>query len=512
MKCCCLSLRSWLPLLALAALLWGFLTQTFPDQPALHTNHVAMFGGGPQRNMVNLIDKNIPTTWNVKEKERKNIKWVADLGNISYGAPVVADGKVFVGTNNGKPRNPQIKGDKGVLMCFRESDGQFLWQAVHDKLPDEAANDNALQGIASTAAVDGKRLYYVSNRCELVCASTEGKPGTQEAELIWTLDMIKEFGVYPRLLANCSPLVVGDLVYVITGNGISQGTTGEESQVPAPKAPSFLAVNKNTGKPVWKSDLPGNKIMDGQWSNPTFAEVNGKGQVLFAGGDGWLYALEPKTGELIWKFDCNPKNSVFKANGRCTKGYLLSTPVFHDNKVYIGVGFQPDTADDASSHFWCIDATKTGDLSPVNDNFDPKAPENKNSGLVWHFGGPADAKTAAESKRDYLFGRTISTCAIHDDLVYVADLVGFVHCFDAQTGQRYWYHDLLDTVWGSPYWVDGKIYIGDQGGDVVIFTHGKEKKEPVKVEIGSPVRTSVTVANGVLYVMTERRLYAIAAK
>ena len=50
-------------------------------------------------------------------------------------------GKIFLGTNNGNPRNPEIKGDKGVLMCFRESDGQFLWQAVTDKLESGAASD-----------------------------------------------------------------------------------------------------------------------------------------------------------------------------------------------------------------------------------------------------------------------------------------------------------------------------------------------------------------------------------
>ena len=47
-------------------------------------------------------------------------------------APVIAGGKVFVATNNAKPRDPKIKGDKAVLMCFDETDGRFLWQLVHD--------------------------------------------------------------------------------------------------------------------------------------------------------------------------------------------------------------------------------------------------------------------------------------------------------------------------------------------------------------------------------------------
>ena len=88
--------------------------------------------------------------------------------------PVIAGGKIFVGTNNERPRDPSIKGDKGILMCFRESDGKFLWQAVHDKLPNADDNDLAKQGVGSTPAVDGNRVYYVSNRCELVCADVDG--------------------------------------------------------------------------------------------------------------------------------------------------------------------------------------------------------------------------------------------------------------------------------------------------------------------------------------------------
>src|SRR5262249_617763 len=94
-----------------------------------------MLGGTVHRNMVNTVEKNIPQEWSVKEGQEKNIKWSAELGTLAYGGPVIAGGKVFVGTNNGKPRYPSIKGDRGVLMCFRESDGKFLWQAVHDKLP-----------------------------------------------------------------------------------------------------------------------------------------------------------------------------------------------------------------------------------------------------------------------------------------------------------------------------------------------------------------------------------------
>ena len=105
-----------------------------------------MWGGTPDRNMVSNM-KDLPTEWDVKTK--KNMKWVADLGSQSYGNPVVAGGMVFVGTNNELLRDPKQAGDRGVLMAFRESDGEFLWQQTHAE---------ARGGPRQRLAVPGRRL------------------------------------------------------------------------------------------------------------------------------------------------------------------------------------------------------------------------------------------------------------------------------------------------------------------------------------------------------------------
>jgi outer membrane protein assembly factor BamB len=510
---CCPGLRYGLSIVGIGLLAFLLTGQDWP-----------MLGGTPQRNLANTAEKNLPAEWSVKEGALKNVKWVAALGTTSYAGPVVAGGKVFVGTNNGQPRNPKIKGDKGVVMCFDEKTGQLLWQAVHDKLPNPQENDWPQQGVASTPAVDGNRVYYVNNRCDLICADTEGfrdgkndgvqdeqYTGETDADIVWRLDMIKELGVFPRFLANCSPLVVGDLVFVVTGNGVADDPAGGTRKPPAPKAASFVAVDKKTGKVVWQDASPGEQIMDGQWSNPAYAEVNGKGQIIFPGGDGWLYAFEPQTGKLIWKFDCNPKNAVYKVGGRGTRSYPMATPVVFDNKVYASLGQNPDDGPGVG-HLWCIDITRTGDLSPeiATAGDAAKFEANKNSGVVWHFGG--EAPKGQGNTRDFLFGRSLSTCAVQDGLVYVAELEGFVHCLDAKTGQHYWEHDVKSGIWSSPSWVDGKVYIGNEDGDVYVFAAGKEKKLLGTVEVGRPLKTPVVAANGVLYVMTDSNLYAIAPK
>lgn len=466
-----------------------------------------MFGAGPGRNLANATAKNIPGDWTIAKDGQKNVKWQAQLGNTTYGGPLVADGKVFVGTNNERPRDPAVKGDRGVVMCFDEKTGEFLWQIIHDKL--EESIDAPSCGVASTPVVENGKLYYVSNRCEIVCADTA------KGKILWTVDMIKDHKVYPGGISgglpNCSPLLIDDLVIVNTSNGVDA-----ETKMPKePKAPSLIAVNKGTGKVVWTDASPGNDIMDGQWSNPAGAKIGGEWQVIFAGGDGWVRGHEAKTGKLLWKFDCNPKGLTFNPIKRDSKNYFVATPVVYNDKVYVAVGQEPDSGNGAGG-LWCIDpskkpANKELDLSPADGDFDPKSPKNKDSGLVWYHGGAIQPKPPG-NQRQYHFGRTVSTVAIHDGLVFAAELTGYLQCLDAVTGKKYWEYDLKDATWSSPYYVDGKVFIGTDSGELYVFEAGKMLKEPHKIDMEQSVKTPPVVANGVLYISNGLYLYAIQGK
>lgn len=538
--------------------------------PSDHT----MFGGTPDRNMVNLKDKlaKFPTetpNWDeadaVKKWSDEWVIWKAALGSRAYGGPTVAGGRVFCGTNNENARNPRDtkkaadgeveKLDKGVLMAFEEKTGKFLWQAVHDKLPNQNVTDWPKEGICSTPAVEGEYVYYISNRCTVVCADVHGfangNQGVQtekynaasDVDIIWEYDMLKTLDVFPHNMSAGCPLIVGDVLYTVTANGVDES----HINLPSPLAPSFVALDKKTGKLLWKSALPGKNIMHGQWSNPVYGEFEGTKVVVFPGGDGWLYGLTPETGELIWKFDANPKWTVYELGGTGDRNDFIGTPVVHNGRIYIGVGQDPEHSS-GIANFYCIAPKKDskGDISKYLEgpkDKDGKLTEkpNPNSAEVWRYGW---ADTRKWAPRDFKFGRTMSTACVVDDVVYISELSGYLHCLNAKTGELFWQYDTKASIWGSPYFVDGKVFLAAESGEMYIFKHEKapqkidgveaakdapdmkaaraiQKAEKAKtekayllakLELSAPIRSTPIVANGVLYVMTENALYALKTK
>ena len=443
-----------------------------------------MWGGSPERNMVSHM-KGLPTTWDVKTG--KNVKWVAKLGSQTYGNPVVGGGVVLVGTNNELVRDPKQPGDRGVVMAFRESDGEFLWQATHEKLSAGRVNDWPFQGVASSPLIVGDRLYYVNNRAELICADLQGfrddnqndGPFTDEkftsqtdVDIVWKLDMIEELGVFPHNLANSSPVAHENLIYVSTSNGQDESHVN----IPSPRAPALIAVDSNSGKVVWEDGSPGDRILHGQWSTPTVAKVGAGVQVIMAQGDGWVRGFEALKGEKLWEFDLNPKDSVWPK----TRNEVISTPVVVEGVVYLANGQDPEHGEGVA-HAYAIDATKRGDITE--------------SGRIWHFDK---------------IRRSISTAAVHDGIVYMADFSGFLHALDAKTGKPFWTHDMFAAMWGSPMYIDGKIYLGDEDGDVVVMQAGRELKVLSEMNMGSSVYSTPVPANGMLFISNRNLLYALA--
>ncbi len=605
------------------------------------------WGGTRERNNVPAV-KDLPTEWNIGKFDRKtgdwdkskavNIRWYASLGSQTYGNPVISQGKVYVGTNNGSgllARFPS-KVDLGCLLAFDEKNGDFLWQHSSEKLITGRVHDWPLQGICCAPLVEGERLWFVTSRGEVRCLDTQGfldgeddgpvtgemarvadimnaGPGAethaaalaglaegvltdaakdvlgkagetvdgdvkvetvtegkvwkltgnfnstdreltakqigpriifykalgvtdkQDADVIWVFDMMKTLGVSQHNMCSCSVTSYGDLLFVNTSNGLDES----HINLPAPSAPTFICMNKNSGEVLWTDDSPGENILHGQWSSPTVGIFDGVPQVVFGGGDGILYSFRADGGkdgkpELLWQFDCNPKTSKWVLGGEGTRNNLIATPVAYDGLIYIAVGQDPEHSE-GDGHLWCIDPTKRGDISPqlamkleAGDRVpiphkriqavEPEKGEvevdNPNSGVVWHY-DVADANGDGKIDFEEKMHRSIGTVAIKDNVLYIADFSGLVHCLDAKGSDDgkpivHFTYDMLAQSWGSPLIADGHVFIGDEDGDVCVFKFGPENVEPIKeISMKTSVYSTPVGANDTIYISTKDKLFSI---
>jgi len=426
----------------------------------------------------------VPLRWDVETGE--NVVWSAAVGSYSYAGPVVAGGKVFVGTNNAHPRDSTKSADLGVLMAFTAEDGVFLWQATHEKLSEEL--DFPLQGLCSTPAVVGDRVYYVSNRGELMCVDSEGfgdgendgpfldelRQGGEDADVVWRLDMREELGVVPHFMSASTPAVVGDLLFVLTSNGID-----ESGRVPAPEAPSFIAVDRASGEVRWSDASPGTGLVDGQWASPTPVYGGGQAQILFPGGDGWLYSFDP-SGALLWSFDGNAAPDRASPSAR-DRNALVASAAVSEGRAYVAMGRDPDQGS-APGSVWSLDLATGASASR------PRA--------QWHFGGDS-------------FGRAIATVSVERGIVYAADLDGFVVALDADSGELYWKYDALASIWASPLVVGARVYVADTDGEVTVLRAGPVLEVLSEVAMGAPIFRSPVAVDEALFFLTSDRLYAL---
>ena len=474
-----------------------------------------------------------------------NIRWSVELGTETYSTPIVASGRVFIGTNNARPRDKQHKGDCGVLMCFDEKDGRFCWQLVVPKLGPSPYLDWPRTGLVSPVTVEGDRVYVLSNRNEVMCLDpagmTNGNDGPYQdegkhmglpdgppqpvnptdADILWLFDINKELGVHQHDAAHASILIHGQYLYVNTSNG----TEDLHKYIVSPDAPSLIVLDKTSGRLVaHDNERMAPRTIHCTWSSPSAGVVGDRTLIFFGGGDGVCYAFEalppspavdhppvttaghvnkpdisrqdhaslpvgsanPTYLKKVWSFDCDPsapKENIHRYQDNRQEGpsNITGMPVFYKNRVYVEAG---GDVWHGKRQAWlkCIDATQTGDVT--------------RTGQIWSYA---------------LEHHCMSTPAIHDGLVFIGDDKGRFHCVDAETGRPYWVQDTGGEIWASPLVADGKVYVGNRAGEFWVLAAAKEKKVIASIEMDGPIHGTVTAANGVLYVATMRRLYAIQA-
>ena len=332
------------------------------------------------------------------------------------------------------------------VMAFRESDGEFLWQATFEKLTSGRANDWPFQGIASSPLIDRRDgVFHVEPRGAdggghpaasrtartTARSRTRSSPARTTSDVLWTFDTMEEVGNFPHNLANSSPTYFDNLLYISTGNGQDESHVN----IPSPKAPAIVAIDMHdrqagVGRRVARRQDPARPV-------------------VHAGG----------------------RHDRRRRAGRARPGRRLGARLRgEDRQEALGVRHESEglrLAEDAQRGH--RDAghlrqrrlhrqrpgsrARRGRRPPLRDRRDQARRHHDRPGAIWHYDK---------------IRRSISTASIKDGIIYYPDFSGFLHALDVKTGKPLWVHDMFAAMWSSTMVADGKVYLGDEDGDVVV--------------------------------------------
>ena len=337
-------------------------------------------------------------------------------------------------------------------MAFRESDGQFLWQAVHDKLAAGRANDWPFQGICSSPLVENGIVYYVSNRGEVMAVDADGfrdktndglvkdEKLTREtdADVIWRYDMMEELGVLQHNMANSSPVMFENLIYVSTSNGQDESHVN----VPSPKV-----AGDHRGRQDHRQAGVGGQL--GRREDPARP-------VVVAGG----------------------RQDRRHGAGRDRPGRRLGARLRSEvRQEAVGVRPQPEglgLAEDpqrGDQHAGHPRERRLHRQRPGSRARRRRRPPLRHRSRPSAATSPRPARsgtTATSAARSRPARSTTASCSTPTSAASCTRST-------SRPASRYWKHDMFAAIWGSPMVIDGKVYLGDEDGDVTV--HGRRQDD-----------------------------------
>jgi outer membrane protein assembly factor BamB len=402
---------------------------------------------GPDMNGLSL-EKGLPEKWSPKGE---NLLWRReDLASRS--TPIVMNGRLYA-VCRAFPETTQ-EGEKTV--CADAKTGDLLWESIHNiYLSDAPAERVGWSSVVGDPETD--RVYVLGLGCSFQCL--DGKTG----KVIWEHSMSEEYGMLSTYGGRTNfPVVFEDLV-IISGVMTGWGDTA----IPAHR---FVAFDKNTGAAVW---FLSTKLRpeDTTYSTPVFAMLGGQAAMVVGAGDGAIYAIQPRTGKVIWKYQAS------------TRG-LNTTPVVDSNGiVYSGHGEQNSS-----------DTTILGSIFAFDGNTQGEITEDK---LLWKI----PKRTVGRS----------SPIKVGDRLYCVEDGALLV-IIDAKTGEEVATKKLGRIMFGSLVAGDGKIYAVENTGRCYVLRpteNGVEVISEARLPNGEEVHGSPIISHGRIYIPSNSAMYCI---
>jgi outer membrane protein assembly factor BamB len=380
------------------------------------------------------------------------------LWRAPYGtrsAPLVHGGRVFMINRAGSGVSQQER-----IMALDLDTGKVVWEHRFNVfLTDIVAHRLGWSNLAidpETGTVYGHGVQGL-----FFCISHDGR-------IIWQRSLTEEFGRISGYGGRTnSPVVDGDLVII---NFLSSGWGPH-----GPGLHRFMAMDKLTGAVIWWSE-PSGKPLDTTYSVPVVAEINGQ-RLLIAGlADGAVHAIKISTGEPVWKF-------------KLSKRGINSSVIVDGSRVYACHG-EENLDSTQMGRVVCIDGSRTGDITE--------------SGEIWRYD---DAEISYTSP------------LLAKGKLYVCDNAANIHCLDAASGKKEWQFNYGNAGKGSAVYADGKIYIGEVGGQWHILEPGATgckllDSDTFRKQDGSPdeIYGSPAVVDGRVILPTNTEVYCIGKK
>jgi len=398
-------------------------------------------------------EKNLPDTFDPKLKAKGNVLWQQPYGGRS--APLVLDGKLYLiqGVGIGLNEGEQI-------VCLEEKSGKTLWTYRVNVFHTDIVSSRL--GWTSLTADPASKTVYAHTTAGLVLAlNPDGK-------LLWSRSLTEEFGRISGYGGRIvTPIFDSGLCIV----GMVNSSWGDHAR----GANRFVAFDGKTGEIVWWADTP-NLIKGTYYSSPTIAVIGGQRILLSGGADGYMHAFKVRTGERLWSY-------------RFSAGVVNGSPIVDGNLIYCHHG-EENPGGGPIGRVVCVDGSQ----------IDPKTKEPK---LVWEFN---------KAKR---FG--LASGALENGLLYLPDDTGELFCFDAKKGTVLWSQRYGTEVRGAPLLADGKLYIFDVKGRLVIWTlAGREApSDEFEYKFRDPTgglnetNGTVIAVNNRLYFTTRTDLYCV---
>ncbi|MDB6124809.1 MAG: WD40-like repeat-like protein [Pedosphaera sp.] len=397
-------------------------------------------------------EKNLPTEWS-----KTNVAWVAPLPGYSGATPAVWGDYVFVSSPDAQKNL--------TLICFNAKDGAVRWQqtvAVGDK---EKGRNN----MASPSPVtDGKIVVILFGTGDLAAYDFSGKQ-------LWARNLGKEYGRFANMwLYGASPLLYKGKLYiqVLQRNPPPPDYTNAIDDKPERES-YLLCLDPKTGKNIYRHIRPTDALKESQesYASPIPYEYKGKPEILIAGGN-CATAHDAASGEELWR--CGGLNSKNDSYFR-----IVPSPVVADGLV---VACAPKREP--------VFAIKDGGKGLVTDTH-----------VAWSFKEfPSDCVTPLYYQKK----------------LFVLDGdKQMITCLDPKTGEKKWQGNMgtREIFRASPSGADGKIYCISENGTVVILSAGDEFKILSTIKMGEePIRSSIVIANGHLFIRTGQNLYCVGKK